>query len=236
LLCIKCKASFVLQRIISFAKLPNKKHPNSINFKKQETVIMSKDIRIERYSGAALIPYINELARLRIEVFRDFPYLYDGDLAYEQKYLQTYINNPSSVIVLALDGESVVGASTALPMRDETEELQRPFIENGYDLNEVFYCSESVLNKNYRGLGIGVKFFEQREAHAKDLGGFKHITFCCVERPLNHPRRPANYVPLDVFWNKRGYVKHPELHTTYLWKDLDDNEETAKPMTFWLKE
>lgn len=196
---------------------------------------MAKDIRIERRSGEALIPYIPELARLRIQVFRDFPYLYDGDLDYEKKYLQTYIDKPDSVIVLALDGEQVVGASTALPMRDETEELQRPFIEHGYDLNDVFYCSESVLDKNYRGLGIGVRFFEEREAHAEALGGFKHITFCCVERPVGHPRRPADYQPLDAFWNKRGYFKHPELRTEYVWKDLDDAEETAKPMTFWLK-
>ena len=120
-------------------------------------------------------------------------------------------------------------------MKYETDELKRPFLENNYNLEEVFYCSESVLNKNYRGLGLGVQFFEQREEHAKELGGFKTITFCCVERPLKHPRRPHNYVPLDSFWNKRGYFKHPELKTTYLWKDLDDTEETPKLMTFWLK-
>jgi GNAT superfamily N-acetyltransferase len=197
---------------------------------------MSKNIRIERRTGAALIPYIPELARLRIEVFRDFPYLYDGNLDYEKVYLQTYIDNPDSVIVLALDEDKVVGASTAIPMCYETEELKRPFVEQGYPLDEVFYCSESVLNKAYRGLGIGVRFFEQREAHAAELGGFKHITFCCVERPAIHPRRPADYVPLDKFWHKRGYVKHPELNTTYRWKDLDDSEETDKPMTFWLKD
>jgi len=196
---------------------------------------MSKDIRIERCSGAALEQYIPELARLRIEVFRDFPYLYDGDYDYEKKYLQTYIDTPESVIVLALDDDNVVGASTALPMKYETEPLKQPFIEHGYNLDEVFYCSESVLNKDYRGLGLGVRFFQQREAHAADLGGFKFITFCCVERPLDHPRRPANYVPLDKFWNKRGYFKHPELKTTYTWKDLDELEETPKPMTFWLK-
>jgi GNAT superfamily N-acetyltransferase len=139
------------------------------------------------------------------------------------------------VIVLAFDGEEVVGASTAIPMQYETAEIQQPFIEHGYDLSNVFYCSESVLNKNYRGLGLGVRFFEEREAHAAQLGGFEHITFCCVERPSDHPRRPADYVPLDAFWNKRGYVKHPELRTSYDWKDLDDEEETAKPMTFWLK-
>ena len=196
---------------------------------------MSKDIRIERCSGAALEQYIPELARLRIEVFRDFPYLYDGDYDYEKKYLQTYIDTPESVIVLAFDGDKVVGASTALPMKYETAPLKQPFIEHGYNLDDVFYCSESVLNTDYRGLGLGVRFFEQREAHAADLGGFKFITFCCVERPLDHPRRPADYVPLDTFWNKRGYFKHPELKTTYTWKDLDDVEETNKPMTFWLK-
>ena len=196
----------------------------------------TKDLRIEKCSGTTLMQYIPELARLRIEVFRDFPYLYDGNYEYEEKYLQTYIDTPSSVIVLAIDGERVVGASTALPMKYETDELKKPFIENNYNLDEVFYCSESVLNKDYRGLGLGVPFFEQREAHAKELGGFKTITFCCVERSLNHPRRPLNYVPLDAFWNKRGYFKHPELKTTYLWKDLDDTEETPKPMTFWIKD
>lgn len=196
---------------------------------------MLKDIRIERCTGAALQQYISELARLRIEIFRDFPYLYDGDYEYEQKYLQTYIDTPESVIVLAFDGDKVVGASTAIPMKYETAQLKMPFLEHGYDLDEVFYCSESVLNRNYRGLGLGVQFFEQREAHAEVLGGFKVITFCCVERPLNHPRRPDNYVALDQFWNKRGYFKHPELTTSYSWKDLDDTEETPKPMTFWLK-
>ena len=196
---------------------------------------MPKEIRIERCSGAALKQYIPELARLRIEVFHDFPYLYDGDYDYEKKYLQIYIDTPESVIVLALDGDKVVGASTAIPMKYETDQLKKPFIENGYDLDDVFYCSESVLNKDYRGLGLGVRFFEQREAHAEELGGFKTITFCCVERPLDHPRRPANYVPLDQFWNKRGYFKHPELATTYSWKDLDETEETPKPMTFWIK-
>jgi len=101
--------------------------------------------------------------------------------------------------VLAFDDDKVVGASTAIPMQYETDELKKPFLEQGYDLAQVFYCSESVLNKNYRGLGIGVRFFEEREAHAAALGGFKHISFCCVERPVDHPRRPANYMPWMPF-------------------------------------
>lgn len=196
---------------------------------------MPKQIRIERWSGKDLERYIPELARLRIEVFREFPYLYDGDYEYEEKYLKTYINSPDSVIVLAFDGDQVIGASTAIPLKYETDEVKKPFIELGYDANRIFYCGESVLNKKYRGLGIGVRFFKEREAHAQELGGFEHICFCCVERPVDHPRRPADYVPLDQFWNKRGYFKHPELQTIYTWKDLDEDTESPKPMTFWLQ-
>lgn len=197
---------------------------------------MSQEIRILRCSGEALQGYIADLAQLRIEVFRDFPYLYDGDLAYEENYLQTYIRCPEAVIVLALDDEQVIGASTGIPMQYESAEFQLPFIENNYDPTRVFYCAESVLKKQYRGLGLGVRFFTEREAHARELGGFDYFSFCCVQRPAKHPLRPDNYVPLDKFWNKRGYTPHPELTACYDWKDIDQTEETTKTMMFWLKE
>lgn len=196
---------------------------------------MTRTIDIERVPGPALRNYLRDVARLRIEVFRNFPYLYDGDVGYEESYLQTYLQSPRAVVVLARDGAAVVGASTAIPLRDESEEFQRPFREHGYDVGEVFYCGESVLQKAYRGLGIGVRFFEEREAHARALGGFAYSSFCAVQRPENHPLRPADYVPLDRFWLKRGYTRHPELTTTFRWKDIDQPGQTDKKMVFWLK-
>lgn len=186
-------------------------------------------------SGSGLAQYIDELARLRIRVFREFPYLYDGDEAYEKRYLQTYLNSPRSIMVLAREGNTVVGASSALPLADETEEVQAPFITAGYSAGDVFYCGESVLLNEYRGQGIGVEFFNQREAHARALGGFRYICFCAVDRPADHPRRPADYQPLDEFWKKRGYAKQPQLKTEFVWQDVDENTESAKPMTFWMK-
>jgi GNAT superfamily N-acetyltransferase len=192
-------------------------------------------LRLECLSGDKLIAYIPVLAALRIQVFRDFPYLYDGDLAYEQAYLQTYIEAPDSVIVLAFDGDKVVGASTGLPLEYETDEVKQPFIHAGYDVDKVFYCGESVLISTYRGQGVGVAFFEHREAHARAIGGFEYSCFCGVQRPENHPARPMDFVPLDNFWRKRGYDKHPELNTRFSWKELDEINESLKPMTFWMK-
>jgi GNAT superfamily N-acetyltransferase len=192
-------------------------------------------LRLERLSGEKLNQYIPELARLRIQVFRDWPYLYDGDLAYEEKYLKTYIEAPNSVIVLAFDGDKVVGASTGIPLKHETDEVKAPFIDAGYDVDKIFYCGESVLISDYRGQGAGVAFFDHREAHAQDIGGFTFSCFCGVQRPADHPRRPEDYVPLDNFWRKRGYEKHDDLNTTFSWKELDEENESPKPMTFWMK-
>lgn len=192
-------------------------------------------LELKRLSGDALKQYIPELASLRIEVFRDFPYLYDGDTEYEARYLQTYIQCPESVIVLAFDGDKVVGASTGIPLKFETEEVKAPFIKAGLNIDEIFYCGESVLISKYRGQGAGVAFFDHREDHARELGGYQYSCFCGVQRPDDHPRRPAGYRPLDNFWRKRGYEKHPELHTTFSWKEIGEADESPKPMTFWMK-
>ena len=192
-------------------------------------------LTFQRLSGAALHGYIPELARLRMRVFRDFPYLYEGDAQYEARYLQTYIEAPHSVIVLAFDGGQVVGASTGLPLIHETPEVQQPFREAGYEVEAIFYCGESVLLAEYRGQGAGVAFFEQREAHAREIGGMKYSCFCGVERPVTHPARPAHYQTLDQFWRRRGYERRPELATHFSWKDIGDAHESLKPMTFWMK-
>lgn len=192
-------------------------------------------LTLKRLSGEELVRYIPELAQLRIQVFRDFPYLYDGDLAYEERYLQTYIQASDSVIVLAFDGDKVVGASTGIPLKYETDEVKKPFIDADYDIDKVFYCGESVLISDYRGQGVGVAFFEHREAHARESGSFEYSCFCGVQRPENHPARPDDFVPLDNFWRKRGYQKHPDLNTSFSWKELNEEDESPKPMTFWMK-
>lgn len=192
-------------------------------------------LRVQRLAGAAIAQQLPELARLRIQVFREFPYLYEGSEAYERAYLQTYIDSADSLFVLVFDGERLVGASSGLPLSDEVAELRQPFEQRGEPLERIFYCGESMLLPAYRGRGLGVRFFEEREAHAKRLGRFEQICFCAVQRPATHPRRPADYVPLDAFWQRRGYQQRPDLQTDFSWQDLDEASESPKPMMFWMK-
>ncbi|HLP66113.1 MAG TPA: GNAT family N-acetyltransferase [Rhizobium sp.] len=192
-------------------------------------------LTIQSFSGSDVAAFVGDLARLRIDVFRDFPYLYDGDIAYERNYLATYSRSEGSVFVLAIDDGQVVGAATGTPMIGETDEVKAPFLAAGRDPAQYFYFGESVLLAGYRGRGIGVKFFEGREAQAKRLG-LRYSTFCAVERAADHPRRPVDYLPLHSFWTRRGYTHYPELRTTFSWRDLDETEESPKPLSFWIRD
>ena len=193
------------------------------------------DVVTQTVAGAALRHHLDDLARLRIRVFREFPYLYDGTEDYERNYLDTYIAAGDAMAVLVFDGNDVVGASTGIPLANESGEFQQPFIDQGIDPERVFYCGESVLLPAYRGHGIYKHFFTAREACAL-RGGFELIAFCGVVRAPDHPLCPPDYAPLDPVWRHFGYTPHPELVARFAWKDINCDTETSHPMMFWLKQ
>ncbi|WP_373353902.1 GNAT family N-acetyltransferase [Pseudoroseicyclus sp. CXY001] len=189
-------------------------------------------LRFETLTGAEVEARLDALAALRIEVFRDWPYLYDGDLAYERRYMASYQGSPRAILVGAFAGEALVGAATGTPMEDHAEDFAAAFA--GRDLTEIFYCAESVLLPEHRGQGAGHAFFDAREAHARALGR-RYSAFCAVERPADHPLRPEGYRPLDPFWRARGYAPLPGAAATFHWKDVDKAAETDHRLHVWMK-
>ena len=183
--------------------------------------------------GQEVLPYLDAAARLRIEVFRDFPYLYDGTADYESEYLQTYARCPDSIFVLALAAGEVVGVSTGLPLHAADDAFQAPFREVCLDTKNLFYHGESVLRHDYRGQGIGHAFFDHREDHARRIG-CEAATFCSVVRPNNHPLRPPGYRSNEAFWRKRGYDP-TELYATLAWQQIDFPQEQQNQLQFWIR-
>ena len=190
-------------------------------------------VEIRPVTGIAVEPWLDALAQLRIEVFRDYPYLYDGDLEYERGYLDRYAQSDRSVFVLALEYNRLVGAATALPLREADEAFQTPFRQLGAELDSGFYFGESVLLQPYRGEGVGHRFFDLREQYAADFG-FRHTAFCAVAREESHPARPADYQPLDAFWRARDYFPQNQLVAHFDWTDVGDTAPSRKAMQFWL--
>ncbi len=191
-------------------------------------------IHYQALHGADIRKYLQPLAALRLQVFYDWPYLYEGNLDYEQQYLETYARCTQSLAVLAWDDDRCVGATTALPLQQAEPAMRAPFESAGLATHDLLYLGESVVLQSHRGRGIGVAFFEQREAHARQLG-LARCAFCAVERPEQHRLRPANYVGNEAFWGRRGYSRHPELHCSFDWLDRGDSAPSAHQLTYWLR-
>lgn len=186
------------------------------------------------YYGSEIEEIIPQLGELRIKVFYDFPYLYDGDLTYETEYLKIYTSHPASIVYAVFDGSELVGATTGIPLIFESEEVKKPFRDLNHDLEKIYYFGESILLKNYRGLGLGHRFFDVREKHAL-LHGFEITTFCSVVRSDNHALKPGDYRSNDAFWSKRGYLKQAfSCHMSWLDRNMD--YETKKELQFWAKQ
>lgn len=191
-------------------------------------------LAVRTLTGADLDAALDDVARLRIAVFRDWPYLYDGDLDYERRYLATYRDSAGAILVGAFDGSRLVGAATGTPMEDHAGDFGAAFAVTGLPLETVFYCAESVLLPEYRGQGVGHRFFDEREGHARRLGR-AHVAFCAVKRPADHPMRPEGARSNDAFWRKRGYAPLPGVIAAFAWRDIGEAGETKKPLQFWLR-
>jgi GNAT superfamily N-acetyltransferase len=196
--------------------------------------VNADEIDVRPLQGADLEAALEAVAGLRITVFRDWPYLYDGSPAYEREYLRTYRDTPGALLVAAFHEGRLVGASTSTPLEDHAPEFAAPFRALGIPPEKILYGAESVLLRPYRGIGLGHRFIDLREDHARALGR-THVAFCSVIRPDDHPARPAVYRTNDTFWRGRGYETLPGAIARFSWKDLGDTVETEKSLQFWMR-
>lgn len=191
-------------------------------------------LTIRSLTGSDARRHLDDVAALRIEVFRDWPYLYAGDMDYERGYLAAYAASPRSVFVLAFAGGRVVGASTGLPLVDDAPAFRAPFAGRDPDPAQVFYFGESVLLPAYRGQGAGHAFFDHREAHARRLGGFGWTAFAAIDRDPRDPRRPGDHRGHEALWRGRGYTRQPGLSMQLDWAEPGVGE-CSHALTFWTR-
>jgi GNAT superfamily N-acetyltransferase len=194
---------------------------------------MDAELKTACLHGLELKPFLPEVAQLRINIFKEYPYLYEGNLDYEMGYLKTYSDCAESFMVLVLAENKVVGASTAIPMEYETIDFQQPFLDHNIPLKTIFYLGESLLLPAFRGRGIYRHFFEKREQAAQKYGA-NICTFAAVVRDLNDPRRPKNYVDLEETWQHFAYQK-TNFCTAFEWQEIGNTAPTKQRMHFWMK-
>lgn len=190
----------------------------------------NKKISIVTLKGEKIHAFIPELAKLRIQLFREYPYRYDGTLEYEHKYLETYVQCPESCIIVALDENTVVGAATGIPLEYEIEAFKTPY--QNEEIKNLFYVGELLLLPNYRGQAPFIPMMKAMRKEALAYHANK-VVFCAVDRPINDPKAPTHYVSLERLWRYFNFRKMAEKYTFLSWKEIDEDNESPKKMIFW---
>lgn len=186
-------------------------------------------------TGTAIADVLSDLDTLRLDIFREYPYLYEGRLVDELNYLATYATAPDACVIFAYDGGSVIGAASGVPLVHEDTQMPDAFVGTSLPLEELYYVGELLFRPAYRNCGLGRKLLVRMERHIRSLSGYNMLTCATVERPDDHPLRPHDYIPITRFLARTGYVRLPGVTTHFTWCETD-GDKRDHPMQFWIKD
>ncbi len=193
--------------------------------------------QIQIHIGNNFIPYIDIISQLRIEIFKEYPYLYKGDLDYEKKYMQGYLTDHQAMIALASINERIVGISTGIPLISDSEivmDAKKVFAKDNIDISDYYYYGEMIILPEHRRKGLATQLCCAQNKVIKRWG-FKHVCILTVVRGEDHPLKPTNYISQESLWKSLGFSKN-NLTINYSWPTIQvDQSATSQSNTleFW---
>lgn len=185
-------------------------------------------------SGSAITDHLDDLASLRLEIFAEFPYLYQGKREDEISYLSGYAKTPGAIVILAEADGRVVGAATGMPLIHEDAALRDPVTTAGLSIETFYYVGELLFYPAWRGAGMGLQLLSKMEEEIHTLGGYDQIICATVERPDDHPARPAGHISITRFLARTGFSRIEGATTGFTWLE-PDGIKRDHPMLLWSK-
>lgn len=187
--------------------------------------------------GTEIKNYSDELAKMRLEYFKEYPYLYRGDLENERKNFRNLADNWRSILLIALEGQEIAAVSTATPLDSGYVDVPQDIFRNmGFINQDLYYFGEIIVHQKFRGIGLASQIFKEQEDFAGILG-YQAVCFLAVEREQNHPLKPVDYQENDSIWEHLGYQK-TNKEVFLEWPTAQSNgtvENTKNKLVFWIK-
>ena len=190
---------------------------------------MEMNINIQIYQAESLAVEIGVLANFRLRYFREFPYLYVGTEESEQEHIAEYIANSTARLLIAKDGEKIIGVAIGTMLSTELEILRRitePLRNLGIVPERFYYFGEMILDPAYRHQGLGKQMLERLKTAGREQG-VDRFGFFAVFREQNDIRRPAGYVDSDVIFRKFGFEK-TDISISFEWATIQADGSVGK--------
>src|ERR1700733_726816 len=93
------------------------------------------EIHIRPFTGDKIKTYLHSLAKLMTEVFKEYPYMRQTNLAEQTEYIKKAACAKESIAVLIFDNTTLVGASLGVPLSSESKQIQQPFVEQNLNVS-----------------------------------------------------------------------------------------------------
>jgi GNAT superfamily N-acetyltransferase len=189
------------------------------------------NVTFEVLKGAQIKSIEESFADLRITIFREYPYLYEGDSSTEKQYFAMF--GDSALCIIAIDGSAIVGIIIGIPLQDAFKRLLEPLTEA--PIQKMFYLADLLVLKSYRGQRIGHTLYELFEKEVQKTGQFTTIIIREIFKSHDDPKKPSDYHSLDLFWNKRGFKKMEGFSQQDKWKAIGDEDISLHTMIYQVK-
>ena len=187
------------------------------------------------YIGPEIAQVVEPFARLRIAVFRDWPYLLRRRSRLRTplpRRLRPWRHDPCRRLPWRSHGRRLhrechyptTPTTSPTPSRPSRKTSTLSFM-----VLNPFYLSE------FRGQGTYRRFFTKREAHAR-ARNFTYSTFCGVRRPDDHPlRTQGSPAPRSGLAPLRLHPCSRRHRAVQLARTSARPRKTPKPLQFWIK-
>lgn len=191
------------------------------------------------HKGEHIKKFISCVSQLRLDMFREFPYLYQGTYEYEKKYMEGYANNSKSMLGLAYAEKTLAGVFTGMPLISDSEIVKDSkllFIANNIDPSSYYYYGEVLVLPQFRRLRLPNLLSSRMDFEAKNMG-FDNACFMAVSRSDDHPLKPKEYVKPDKLWERYGYKKM-NLCAKYHWPTIHSDasvKDEENILEYWHK-
>jgi GNAT superfamily N-acetyltransferase len=198
------------------------------------------NITIEIFTGNDSEPYIETVSKLRIEAFKEYPYLYMGELDYERQYMRGYTKDDRAMIAIATCDGKLAGISTGIPLTSDSEivsEAKIIFLNENIDIEDYYYYGELIILPEFKGKGILTKLLSAQDELIRSWG-YKHACGLTVVREDNHPLKPAGYKSPYKIGERLGY-KRTNIRTQFDWPTIQSDGRVKNEkniLEFWIKD
>lgn len=193
---------------------------------------LGAQVQINVLQGEMIAPYAQEIGQFCAQIYRAAPYYYNGDDTDYEAYLQSYAQEPDSIVCIASDEGQLVGLAAGMPMSKTRPIYQQPLQAAGLSLEALFYLGEFGLQPEYQGRGLEETMLQEVEQFATH--GY-YQSLCVWELDGAQVDEKESYVPTASFWSWCDFRLYPELNFNLNWTNIGDSAESPHTAYYWIK-